>query len=159
MDRKKHQAASKLPQPSKLKPARLGICSRIYRTWRFIMAGAAAPPPAGGGGRRPPRAPAPAAGPAMVACPHCGKNNPSDAPFCAYCREAIGSVACPHCGKHNPADAPFCAYCRESMTTTPAAPTAPTTPATPATTAAPAAKEPGFWEGLEAGLKRSKKKS
>ncbi len=49
--------------------------------------------------------------PTTVVCPHCGKQAPSDATFCPYCGQRLGSVTCPGCGKEVPPGAAFCPHC------------------------------------------------
>jgi tetratricopeptide (TPR) repeat protein len=67
-----------------------------------------------------------------VRCSACGRDNPSDARFCAACGSRIETVVtCGHCGRENPADARFCVECgsevvpgaAQSPAPTPASPT------------------------------------
>jgi len=49
-----------------------------------------------------------------VTCPGCGRENPTDASFCAGCGAALAR-ACAACGRSHEADARFCNGCGKPL--------------------------------------------
>lgn len=83
---------------------------------------AAAPPPPTNTVPPPPVAaepgPVPADAPAAeLSCPHCHKNNDSDAKFCKHCGRPIPTTKrCTNCGQEADAAARFCGRCGRDLT-------------------------------------------
>ena len=48
-------------------------------------------------------------------CPHCEKDNPTEADHCIYCGGRIRSAECTSCKSENPPQAKFCMECGEGM--------------------------------------------